>query len=82
MKDDDEAARRARADALRQRIAALKPGLRHSETAAEDSESPGSRRDKKPGDEATPEGESPREFVNRKMRELDRDKADSGEPDS
>jgi hypothetical protein len=82
MKDDDEAARRARAAALRQRIAALKPVGRRSETAKDDSETSGLRPDKKPGDEAAPLGESPREFVNRKMRELDRDQPESDDSDS
>jgi hypothetical protein len=72
MADDDEAARRARAAALRQRIAGLKPG-RTNPTQASENESESDQTD--PGEtvdqEALP-GESPREFIHRRMRELDK----------
>jgi hypothetical protein len=74
MANDDEAARRARANALRQRIAALKPGQTRPEDSEDESKTQGPGSNEKPGDETTPLGESPREFVNRRMRELDRDK--------
>jgi hypothetical protein len=74
MADDDEAARKARAESLRQQIARLKPNqtkaVEESEDDSEpDSSDPGS--EKQAADKEAPSGESPREFVQRKMRELD-----------
>lgn len=77
MTNDDEAARRAKAEALRQRIARLKSGQKQSESAADDSEAANTGSEHKRDDEAAPLGESPREFVQRKMRELDRDEPGS-----
>jgi hypothetical protein len=65
MADDDEAARKARAESLRQRIASLKSDQTASEEVSEDDSETDSN-----GEEA-PLGESPREFIHRKMRELD-----------
>jgi hypothetical protein len=71
MADDDEAARKARADSLRQRIASLKPNqVKPDEASDNDSETDSSGLNENGPDEA-PLGESPREFVQRKMRELD-----------
>lgn len=72
MADDDEAARKARADSLRQRIASLKPNqTKPDSVSASDSETDSSDLDKDELDQKAPLGESPREFVQRKMRELD-----------
>lgn len=72
MADDDEAARKARADSLRQRIASLKPNqVKPDEASDNDSETDNSGLDKHGPDQEAPLGESPREFVQRKMRELD-----------
>jgi hypothetical protein len=65
MADDDEAGRKAKAESLRQRIASLKPNQTASDEVSEDDSETDSS-----GKEA-PLGESPREFINRKMRELD-----------
>ena len=74
MANDDEAARRARAAALRQRITALKSTEKKSEASEKDSRTQGSgSKKKKTDDDATP-AESPREFIDRRMRELDHDK--------
>jgi hypothetical protein len=77
MANDDEAARLARARALRKRIAALKSGQTRLEVSENDTKTPSRRSDQKPGDDTTPLDESPREFVHRRMRELDRDKRKS-----
>lgn len=74
MADDDEAARKARAESLRQQIASLRPGqtkaVEESEDDSEaDSNSSGS--EKQAADKEALAGESPREFVQRRMRELD-----------
>jgi hypothetical protein len=74
MAKDDEAARLARARALRKRIAALKSGQTRLEVSENDTKTPNRGSDQKPGDDTTPLDESPREFVRRRMRELDRDK--------
>lgn len=76
MTNDDEAARRARADGLRQRIAAIKSGAKPREVAG-DSETSQTAGDE---EETAPLGESPREFVQRKMRELDRDPPPDSKP--
>jgi hypothetical protein len=70
---DDDAARRARAEGLRQRIATLKSGQTAPAIAADDSNSAAVNGKQKTDDETTPSDESPREFVHRRMRELDRD---------
>ena len=77
MAKDDEAARRARANALRQRIAALKSDQTSPKDSEDDSESRDSVTGQKPGEKTAPVDESPREFVHRRMRELDRDKRKS-----
>jgi hypothetical protein len=65
MAQDDEAARKARADELRNRIAGLKgePG----DARTEREPSPGENAPAPPG-----EGMSPREFIHERMHELDR----------
>jgi len=69
MADDDEAARKARADSLRQRIASLKPNqVKPDDASDNDSETDALNEN---GPDEAPLGESPREFVQRKMRELD-----------
>lgn len=73
MAIDDDAARRARAEGLRQRIAALKSGQATPAIAADDSKSSAVDSNQKADDETIPSNESPREFVHRRMRELDRD---------
>lgn len=71
MAVDDEAARKARAASLRERIASLKSGKTNPVEAAEnDSESVSAGPDEAMDEEA-PSGESPREFVHRRMKELD-----------
>ncbi len=82
MTNDEEEARRVRADALRQRIAALKSGESTRETSDDDSKIHGSENNRKRGDEKNLQGESPREFVQRRMRELDRDKGKSDASDA
>ena len=74
MAHDDEAARRARADSLRQRIAALKTGQTGPEVATDEANTSGPLGKQKTDEETRSPAESPREFVQRKMRELDRDK--------
>ena len=74
MADDDEAARKARADSLRQQIESLKPNQpKFGQTSQEDSATDAGATDleRPAADEETP-GESPREFVQRRMRELDK----------
>jgi len=74
MADDDEAARKARAASLRQQIASLKPNQTKAvEPSEDDSEADSSGPDKneQAEEEEAPLGESPREFVRRRMRELD-----------
>jgi hypothetical protein len=77
MANDDEAGRRARADSLRQRIAALKTGRTGPEVAADEADTSGPLGKRKTDHETISPAESPREFVQRKMRELDRDKSAS-----
>ena len=77
MANDDEAARLARASALRKRIAALKSGQARLEVSKDDAKTPSRGSDQKPSDSTTPLDESPREFVHRRMRELGRDKRKS-----
>jgi hypothetical protein len=74
MTNDDEAARHAKAESLRQKIAGLKSGQKRREVTDDDSEAENSGSEHKRDDEAAPLDESPREFVQRKMRELDRGK--------
>lgn len=74
MADVDEAARKARAESLRQQIASLRPSqTKADEVSAGDSEpdssDPGC--EKQAANQEAPAGESPREFVQRRMRELD-----------
>jgi hypothetical protein len=65
MPDDDEAARKSRADDLRKRIDSLK----HEQSGgAETNAAP--REESEPSDGG--KGVSPRDFINEKMRELDR----------
>lgn len=77
MANDDKAARLARASALRERIAALKSGQTRLEVSEEDAKTPSRDSDQKPDEDTTPLDESPREFVHRRMRELDRGKRKS-----
>ena len=72
MADDDEAARKERAAALRQRIASLKPHPKPVEISEDDSEadSRDAADNRDAVDREAPSDESPREFVQRRMREL------------
>jgi hypothetical protein len=82
MATDDEAARRARAEGLRQKIAGIKSDQKtQPEVSEDDSETSGTQSEQKPGDETARPAETPREFVHRRMRELDRDKAESNASD-
>jgi hypothetical protein len=58
---DDKAARNARAEGLRERIEQLQRG---PSTAKQEQDAPG----------AAPKHESPREFIERRMRELEKKK--------
>jgi hypothetical protein len=74
MADDDEAARNARAESLRQQISSLSPGQTKAVGESEDdseTDSCGSVSEKQAADKEAHPGESPREFVQRRMRELD-----------
>lgn len=74
MADDDEEARKARAASLRQQIARLNPNqAKPLEGSADGAETAGSETDEvaQVVDEETPSGESPREFIHRRMRDLD-----------
>jgi hypothetical protein len=69
MVEDDEAARKERAAALRERIARLKPNQTQPVDGLEgDSETDDEQA--RTGEE-NPAGESPRELIQRRMRELD-----------
>ena len=68
---DDEAARKARAESLRQKIASLKSGQTDPVEASENESESESGGHDTTVDKETPSGESPREFINRRMRELD-----------
>jgi len=68
MTNDDEATRKARAESLRRR-------LRQVRSAEADTETEASKKNE-PKAEA-PKDESPREFIHRRMRELDLDKKKS-----
>jgi hypothetical protein len=74
---DDEEARRAKAASLRERIARLKsPTEGGGGEAGDDSETqppPGETPPEGSRAEA-PKGESPRDFIHRRMREMDEDK--------
>ena len=75
MADDDEAARKARADSLRQQMASLKLNqTKPAQPAEEDSETDSGVSDLKKNatNKETPAKESPREFVHRRMRELEK----------
>jgi hypothetical protein len=73
MADDDEEARKARAASLREKIASLKPDQTKAvEGSEDDSETDNSGIDEQAAEEEAPSGESPREFVHRRMRELDK----------
>jgi hypothetical protein len=76
MADDDEAARKARAEQLRRQIANLKSGdaevLDTSEDESE-AESNGAKK-KHLTDKEARLGVNPRDFIHRRMRELERDK--------
>lgn len=63
---DDEEARRARAASLRERIARLKSPNEGGGEAGDDSETHSTHAD-------TPKHESPRDFIHRRMRELEED---------
>jgi hypothetical protein len=80
MANDDESERVARAAALRQRIAALKSD-HEAEGGKDDSRVANGGSDEKANDEVARPGESPREFIHRRMRELDRDKGKSDASD-
>ena len=71
MADDDEAARKARAESLRRQIANLKSGRTNPVEASENDSESESNGPEKTVDKDAPSGESPREFVHRRMRELD-----------
>ncbi len=73
MSKDDEAARVARANQWRNRIAELTSGQLNPEDAEDDGKS-SDRSVKQTGDDDTASSENPREFVERRMRELDRKK--------
>jgi hypothetical protein len=73
MSKDDEAARIARANDLRNRIAGLRSGQLKPDDSEDDSKSSDQAANNNADDE-TPPCESPREFVERRMRELDRNK--------
>ena len=64
MDKDDTAARKARAERLRQQISNL--------TNKSDSAAGGDEKD--PSQESPPAKESPRDFIHRRMEELDRKK--------
>jgi hypothetical protein len=75
MADDNEEARKARAASLREKIASLKPDQTKAvEGSEDDSETDNSGPDinEQAAEEEAPSGESPREFVHRRMRELDK----------
>ena len=73
MAKDDEAARIARANELRNRIAGLASGqLKPEDSKAGDKSSRKSA--KRTADDDPPAAENPREFIERRMRELDRKK--------
>jgi hypothetical protein len=75
---DDEEARRARAARLRERIARLKsPDEGQAGGEAGDDSATQSPRGGTPAEESpaeSPKSESPRDFIHRRMRELDKDK--------
>lgn len=77
MANDDEATRLARANAIRERIGALKSGQAKPEDSENDSKTSSPLSDQKPANDTTPVNESPREFIHRRMRELDRDQSKS-----
>jgi hypothetical protein len=77
MADDDEAARKARAEDLRQRIADLTSGeTKAVQVSVDDSEAESSDAtdDTQLANKETPLDVSPREFIQRRMRELNRGK--------
>jgi len=77
MTDDDEAARKARAEDLREKIASLTSGeTKDVEVSADDSEAESSdaTKDEHLTNKETPSDVSPREFIQRRMRELNRGK--------
>jgi hypothetical protein len=72
---DDEEARRARAASLRERIARLKSPNEGGGEAGDDSET-NSTHAETPNEDAhadSPKHESPRDFIHRRMRELEED---------
>jgi hypothetical protein len=69
---DDKAARKARADSLRERIGQLMRGGRLGGSQCEDETEPS--KENRQGPAQTPRHENPREFIERKMRELERKK--------
>jgi hypothetical protein len=75
MADDDEEARKARAASLREKIASLKSNQTNAAERSEDdseTDNSGPDSDEQAAEEEAPSGESPREFVHRRMRELDK----------
>jgi hypothetical protein len=77
MANDDEAARKERAESLRKRIGELVSSTTEPEAAL-----PGDSEintgdlvsDEKHADKEAPSDQNPREFIHRRMRELDRHK--------
>jgi hypothetical protein len=69
---DDKAARKSRADSLRERIGQLVRGDRLGGSECEDESEPS--KENREGSAHTPRRESPREFIERRMRELERKK--------
>jgi hypothetical protein len=76
MAHDDEAARKARAEQLRRQILNLKSGDAEAvETSEDKSEAESNaKKDKHLTDKEAPQPVSPRDFIHRRMRELERDK--------
>jgi hypothetical protein len=69
MDKDDEAARKARAERLRQQVSDL---LNKSDAAPGRDETGASQETSESSQEPSSSKESPREFIHRKMRELDK----------
>jgi hypothetical protein len=77
MANDDEAARKARAESLRKRIGELVSSDTESEEVSEggsETESAHLVNDKEHADQKAPSDQNLRELIDRRMRELDRDK--------
>ena len=74
MEKDDEAARKARAESLMQEIA--RRSSPPSETGPKESEAEDKQTSKEKDVEESPPAESPRDFIHRRMHELDHEKKD------